>query len=142
MRSVAMCMARRAIVAGVATVGVVWAGDTPARAATPIYEEPPIRYSASAPRDAISKLNGAIQNGAATLAHDEAHGYLAALLRELKIDPSSQVLVFSKTSFQRDEISPTRPRALYFNDDTYLGFIPGADMIEIASTDPTLGTTF
>jgi len=121
---------------------VVVAGETVVRAATPIYEDPPIRYSATAPRDAISKLNGPIEKGTATLAHDEAHGYLAALLRELKIEPSSQVLVFSKTSFQRDEISPSRPRALYFNDDTYVGYIPGADMIEIASTDPTLGTTF
>jgi hypothetical protein len=69
-------------------------------------------------------------------------GYLDSLLRELKISPSSQALVFSRTSFQRDRISPTRPRAIYFNDDTYVGYVPGGDVIEIASSDPRLGTTF
>ena len=53
-----------------------------------------------------------------------------------------RVLVFSKTSLQRDRISPSTPRALYFNDDTYLGYIPGSPLIEISTGDPKLGGVF
>src|SRR5687768_2660762 len=107
-----------------------------ARAATPNYEQPPIHYSTTQPHDPAAKLMDAISRGSVTLAHDGEHGgYLQSLLRELKIPVSSQTLVFSKTSFQRNLISPRRPRALYFNDDTYVGYVPGGDVIEIASFD-------
>jgi hypothetical protein len=115
---------------------------SPAIAATPDYEQPPINYSTTQPHDPASQLKDAVEHGDVKLATSGDHGYLDAILRELKISPSSQTLVFSKTSFQRTIISPTRPRALYFNDDTYVGYVPGGDVIEIASTDPKLGTIF
>jgi hypothetical protein len=127
--------------ASAALVATVLSG-LPAVAAAPDYEQPPISYSATRPHDAAGRLMDALESGAATLAHDGERGYLDALLRELKIAPSSQTLVFSKTSFQRDLISPRRPRALYFNDDTYVGYVPGGDVIEIAAVDPKLGTNF
>src|SRR3569623_1301818 len=46
------------------------------------------------------------------------------------------------TSFLRDLISPERPRALYFNDDIYIGFVQGGDVLEISSTDPVNGPMF
>jgi hypothetical protein len=52
------------------------------------------------------------------------------------------MLVFSKTSLQRERISPHTPRALYFADDVYIGFIPGAPIMEISSVDPKLGGVF
>src|SRR5580765_669001 len=52
------------------------------------------------------------------------------------------MLVFSKTSFQRDRISPKTPRALFFNDDIYVGFIPGSPLMEISTADPKLGGVF
>jgi hypothetical protein len=113
-----------------------------ARADTPPYEAEPINYSAATPRDPVATLKQAIEQGKTQLSPTPGHGYLDALLRELHIAPSSQVLVFSRTSFQRDDISPAKPRALYFNDDVYVGYVPAGDMIEIASTDPTLGTVF
>ena len=113
-----------------------------AGAATPDYEQPPINYSTTQPHDPASQLKENIDAGKTTLAHTAERGYLDAILRELKISPSSQTLVFSKTSFQRTHISPTRPRALYFNDDTYVGYVAGGDIIEIASVDPKLGTIF
>ena len=111
-------------------------------AAAPDYEQPPISYSTTRPHDPATALKEAIDAGDVKLSHDGERGYLDALLRELKISPSSQTLVFSKTSFQRDRISPQKPRALYFNDDTYVGYVPGGDVIEVASTDPKLGTIF
>jgi hypothetical protein len=111
-------------------------------AATPDYEQPPISYIATQPHDAASQLKESVERGELSLAHTADRGYLDGILHELKISPSSQTLVFSKTSFQRTHISPHRPRALYFNDDTYVGYVPGGDIIEIASVDPKLGTIF
>src|SRR5262249_27414426 len=65
-----------------------------------------------------------------------------AILKELNVPPSSQVLVFSKTSFQRERITPKTPRALYFNDDVYVGFVLRGDVLEVAASDPKLGTAF
>jgi hypothetical protein len=74
--------------------------------------------------------------------HDAERGYLPAILAALRVPVSSQTLVFSKTSLQVDEISREKPRAIYFNDDVYVAWIPGAPMMEIASTDPRYGTVF
>ena len=70
------------------------------------------------------------------------HGYLPAVLDALRVPRSSQVLVFSKTSLQRNRISPKSPRALYFNDEMYVGFCQDGQVLEISAVDPTLGTVF
>ena len=62
---------------------------------------------------------------------------LHSLLDRLGVPVSSQVLVFSKTSLQRGMISPTNPRAIYFNDDFYVGYEPGGLIEVIACDDPT-----
>ncbi|MEM7316711.1 MAG: hypothetical protein AAF497_26555, partial [Planctomycetota bacterium] len=51
-------------------------------------------------------------------------------------------LVFSKTSMQFRKISPRNPRAIYFNDNVYVGTVPGGEFIELASVDPKLGAVF
>lgn len=106
------------------------------------WEEAPIRYSAAPVNDAVARLSRDIQKGKAKLAFAEDHGYLPALLDALGIPRSSQALVFSKTSFQRDQISPRTPRALYFNDDVYVGWVQGGGVIEITSIDKDLGPVF
>ncbi len=52
------------------------------------------------------------------------------------------MLVFSKTSFQRQRIAPRTPRALYFNDDVYVGYCSDGDVMEISAADPNLGAVF
>src|SRR5678815_1481291 len=106
------------------------------------YEHAPIQYLSSTATDPVARLQGRLEHGDRTLARDPKNGYLSSVLRELNVPASSQSLVFSKTSFQRDRISPSNPRALYFDDDTYVGYVPGGDVIELASTDPQLGTVF
>jgi hypothetical protein len=69
-------------------------------------------------------------------------GYLPALLEALKVPAESQMLVFSKTSMQRQRISPRTPRAVYFNDDVYVGFCQSGDVLEISAVDPQLGTVY
>jgi hypothetical protein len=52
------------------------------------------------------------------------------------------MLVFSKTSFQRERIDPKHPRAIFLGDDVYVGFIPGSPLIEVSEADPKLGGVF
>ncbi len=105
--------------------------------------------AAAAPRadtlaslDPIARLQARINAGELQLSHDSAHGYLPALLRALDIPVSSQGLVFSRTSLQTDKITPWSPRALYFNDDVYVGFVQESHFLEIASMHPTRGAVF
>lgn len=67
--------------------------------------------------------------------------FLQSLLKELEVPVTSQMMVFTATSLQKGLISARNPRALYFNDDTYIGFVPRG-RIEVISLDPTLGSVF
>jgi len=98
--------------------------------------------SGAAVSDPVAQLQGRIKNGAATLDFDQRRGYLDSLLRNLKVPISSQTLVFSKTSLQTDRISPATPRAIYFNDDVYVAWAPGASLIEIMAVHPQRGSIF
>ena len=106
------------------------------------FDEGVLNYNKAKVHDAITDLQSIIDSGKATLSFSDKNGYLDAVLAALKIPKSSQVLVFSKTSFQRERISPATPRALFFNDDVYVGFIPGSPMMEISTADPKLGGVF
>ena len=92
--------------------------------------------------DGVARLQRKLDSGQAELRRDDRHGYLDSVLRELKLPISSQTLVFSKTSLQRERITPAAPRAIYFNDDTYLGYVRGGEVLELATTDPKRGTVF
>jgi hypothetical protein len=92
--------------------------------------------------DPLRSLVERIQSDRTILNYDESHGYLSAILMELKIPVSSQSLVFSKSSFQLSQISPEAPRAVYFNDDTYVGWVNHGQFIEIAHVDPKTGPDF
>jgi len=106
------------------------------------FDEGSQNYSKAKGDDAISQLQELIDNNKTKLHFSEEHGYLDSVLARLNIPKASQVLVFSRTSFQRERISPTTPRALYFNDDVYLGYIPGSPLLEISTADPKLGGVF
>ena len=107
------------------------------------YERAPIEYSKATPKnDSVAQLIKRMERGEASLEWKDRLGYLPALLRELNVPESSQGLVFSRTSLQRDHISPRTPRAVYFNDDAYVGYVQNGGKIEIAASDPTLGSVF
>src|SRR5262249_17827271 len=96
-----------------------------------------------APADnAVTRLQQRLQSGEVRLNFDDDHGYLRSVLRALDVPESSQMLVFSKTSLQRQRIAPKTPRAVYFNDDVYVGFCLGGDVMEVSAADPQLGTVF
>jgi hypothetical protein len=76
------------------------------------------------------------------LAFDPVTGYLRPLLNALHIPIESQTLVFSQASQQADQISPSNPRAVYFNDTVALGWVRGAAHLEVAAHDPRQGVIF
>jgi len=106
------------------------------------YELPPIAYSTTAAHDRVAQLAASVESGKLTLQWDRQQGWLPDLLKQLQVSPESQTLVFSKTSLQIRHITPSNPRAIYFSDDTYLGYVPGGDLIELSAVDPQLGPVF
>jgi len=112
------------------------------RAGADDFEQEPIRYSESQPGNRVSELIGRVNAGEVKLPHEPHFGYLRSLLSALDVPTSSQMLVFSKTSLQRNRIAPRTPRALYFADDVYVGFCQEGDVLEISAIDPQLGTVF
>lgn len=103
----------------------------------------PIHYRTSKGLvDPIAKLQEKLDNGQAELEYEPKNGYLRSVLKALGIPISSQTLVFSKTSFQYPYITPSSPRALYFNDDVYVGQVHQSKSLEFVSFDPNQGAIF
>ena len=107
-----------------------------------IQNNPAIGYRSAGANDAVARLRQRIIKGEVKLEFNSRNGYLESLLKELRIPVSSQGLVFSKTSFQLHRISPDNPRAIFFNDDVYVGWVRGGEMLEVAAVDPQLGGVF
>lgn len=106
------------------------------------YSDAPIYYRSDDLSDPVALLQKRLDAGSAHLVHEPDHGYLKSVLKLLDVPADSQALVFSKTSFQYVNISPEHPRALYYNDDVYIGAVHGGDTIEVISFDPMQGAIF
>ncbi len=140
-----------AIVAGVAAVCV---GETVRTDAPPPpraviknqgylpYAEEPINYRSADLDDPIARLAKRLDRGEVSLNYEPQHGYLRSVLSILHVPVSSQTLVFAKTSFQFPQISPATPRALYYNDDVYVGQVHQGKFLEFVSFDPKQGAIF
>lgn len=117
-----------------------WASDE-ACAAIDIWDLPPLRYSDSAATDPLALLAAGSPAGMAATDAKTPLERLRFVLRLLEIPEESQVLVFSKTSKQNPLIHPGNPRCLFFNENSYVGYVPGGD-IEVITHDPVLGAVF
>lgn len=105
------------------------------------FSDEPINYR-SDPDDPVARLQRKLDQGKTTLGWEPRNGYLQSVLDALQISRSSQMLVFSKTSFQYKKISPATPRALYFNDDVYVGKVHDGKALEVISFDARQGAIF
>lgn len=105
-----------------------------------LYEQPPFNYSSAQPNDLITKLQARLASGEFKLGGSDRE-IIQSLLRELGIPIESQVVVFSKTSLQRQRITPDHPRAVYFSDNCYVGWVPSG-LMEVTTIDPVLGPMF
>jgi hypothetical protein len=105
-------------------------------------DHPAIDYSGDATRNSVAELQRRIASGDVVLARTPGRGYLDSLLDALEISASSQVLVFSKTSLQAAHVDSRKPRALYFNDSTYVGWVQDSNHLEILAIDADRGPVF
>ncbi len=101
-----------------------------------------IHYTSNEPRDPVAALNRRLRAGETSLRFDPVSGYLRSTLDALGLPLESQVAVFSQTSFQGDDITPTNPRVIYFGDSAAVAWVPGTDILEVAAVDPRQGVMF
>ncbi|MCA9046831.1 MAG: hypothetical protein KDA69_21050, partial [Planctomycetaceae bacterium] len=134
--SVKVAIAMAAVVVCLATADRVKAAGPPLD-----FESEPINYSHATPDNAVSRLQAAIDSGDKSLTFQEQFGYLRAVLQELDVPESTQMLTFLKSSLQRPLIGPQNARALYFGDDAYVGYVPDG-MLELIVADEKLGMVF
>jgi hypothetical protein len=105
------------------------------------WDLPPIRYSDSKADDPLSRLAADLASGVKKVEGETPLERLKFVLKELEVPEESQMLVFSKTSHQNSLIHPKNPRALYFSEEAYVGYVPGG-AIEAVVIDPNLGPIF
>jgi hypothetical protein len=103
---------------------------------------PQIAYSTAPVVNRVTELSERIREGRVQLKFDERSGYLQAVLEALQVPVESQVATFSKNSFQADLIDRKNPRTLYFSDDVAVGWVRGAELLEIAAHDSKQGGVF
>ncbi len=112
-----------------------------AEAAPDFFEMSPINYSATASSDEMTKLSREITNGEWAAPGGSSKEFLRAVLKRLNVPIESQVMVFSKTSLQNSLINQGNPRAVYFSEDAYVGWVPGGK-VEVIVEDEKLGPVF
>lgn len=127
----------RILLAVIATTALMLAAE-----AFPPLPLDQVGYERPATENVIARLAERIESGETRLAYQPDFGYLPALLKQLDVPVSSQVLVFSKTSFQATRISPRTPRAVYHGPEVYVGWVRGGDVVELMATDRQHGLVF
>ena len=135
-------MRRAVLVAGLTVAAVAVAYGNRAGVSAINLDDPTIQYNTRTPHDEVSYLNQRIQRGQVHLQYERPQGYLRSVLEALDVPVESQLVVFSKTSFQSERISPTNPRSIFFNDSVVVGWVRGAPLLELAAKDPRQGMMF
>ena len=106
------------------------------------YGQQPIDYHGKAVLDTVTQLDRQLAADEVNLQFRDKHGYLLSLLNALKIPIESQVLVYSKTAVNQQLIGPKTPRAIYFNLQAYVAWVPKTLELEVAAIDPQKGFVF
>lgn len=106
------------------------------------FGKEPVDYFAPTANDAVSRLQDRINAGKTKFDGSTLQGYLRSVLVELNVPVASQLLVYSKTARNPERIGPKTPRAIYFNDEVSVGWVPGALELELTACDPVRGITF
>jgi hypothetical protein len=112
-----------------------------APAATDLWDLPPLHYSDTASTDPVAKLAAELAKGERKIEGVTPLDRLRFVLKLLNVPEESQMLVFSKTSKQNALINPGNPRCIFFNENSYVGYVPGGSM-EVITHDPLLGSVY
>jgi hypothetical protein len=129
-----------ALVLWLASLGIQTAGQRLPSAL--LRNHTAISYERAPVSDAVSQLNARLRAGEVSLESTGPSGYLESLLKTMNVPIESQVLVFSKTSFQAPRINPKNPRAIFFNDTVSVGWVRGGPVLEVIAQDPKQGAIF
>ena len=105
------------------------------------FDLPPHDYYNAKLNDPMTQLVEKVGQGKVDLGPEPGKDRVQRLLDALEVPVESQVLVFTKTSLQRRVVNPKNPRAIFFNEDSYVGWMPNG-RIEVASFDPKVGPVF
>lgn len=105
------------------------------------YKAPPHNYWERELKDVFSALLKKLASGEVKLDTSSEQAFARSVLEALDVPVSSQLLLYSATSMQSERINARNPRALYFNEDVYVGVVPGG-LVEVLSIDPELGGIF
>jgi hypothetical protein len=101
-----------------------------------------IAYSTAPLNNIVDDLNRRLEAGSAALKFEGPSGFLQSVLEALTLPADSQLLVFTQLSLQGRLVNPGNPRALFFNDRAALGWVRGAELIEVAAHDQNAGVVF
>ena len=115
--------------------------SAPARAERELWQDfaaAPHDYWKRPLTDRFSLMKEDLATGKIPLDHSSSTAFVTSLLKALGVPASSQMLLFSATSLQLSLISTRNPRAIFFTDDIYVGWMPRGK-VEIVSIDPVLG---
>jgi hypothetical protein len=140
--SVARVIIHAAIVSAVFGLASDVARAQPGESEKLPFREQPVDYFGAAAEDPVTRLQRRLEAGETQLEYRQGTGWLTSLLEALDVSVDSQLLVFAKNSVNARLISPENPRALYFNDEVYVGWVPGAPALEISAVDPDKGALF
>ncbi len=105
-------------------------------------DDPAIQYSSAPLSNVVDDLNRRLQDGSVRLTFEGRGGYLRSAIDALRLPLDSQLLLYSKGSLQGRLVSPSSPRALFFNDRVALGWVRDADLLEVAAHDARAGLVF
>lgn len=138
-----------AVTGALACWAVLVASQVPNPAATvaaPAFsgtlDDPGIRYLTGPLSNDIDRLGQQLDAGRARFAFEGRSGYLRSVLAALKVPVDSQMLVYSRASFQGRHVTEKSPRAIFYNDTTQVAWVRDADVLELATQDPERGTVF
>jgi hypothetical protein len=107
------------------------------------YEHKAIQYFQTPTNDPVKRLDDLLDKSKAKIDFDPGSlGYLPSLLKQLNLNPDSQVMIYAQDSFQAPLISPQHPRAVYFNDDVSVGYVQNGEVMEVSALDPKQGVAF
>lgn len=90
------------------------------------------------PNDHATQLLAKLSSGEVKLDNKDQRSLTRSLLAALDVTVSSQLLVFSGSASQGLNVNPKNPRAIYFNDEVYVGIVPGG-LLEMIGVDANIG---
>ena len=105
------------------------------------FGDTPHEYWGRTPGDAFARRSADVDSSLDQFFKQPGPASLVGILRALELPVSSQILVYSATSLQSGLIRPDNPRAIYFNEEVYLGYVPGGKL-EVAAIDREMGPVF